>query len=96
MPDLLRINGGHKWVSVEPMLGPIDFYPRPGTGGPIEFAACGPETGPGARECEREWIAAVEDQCEMAGVTFYDKRDSIDPNFLGREWPDAWRKAVTQ
>jgi protein gp37 len=56
-----------KFVSVEPMLGPVSFEgvrPLPG------WVIAGPETGPKARQCEAAWIEGL----SAESPCFYDKR----------------------
>jgi protein gp37 len=67
-----------KFVSVEPMLGPVTFEVWDEQCGP-DWVIAGPETGPGARPCEDEWIErlAAESRC------FFDKRKV----WTRREWP---------
>lgn len=43
----------------------------------IDQVICGPETGPGARPCKKEWITSLYEQCKSAGVPFYDKKDIL-------------------
>ena len=72
---------GTRFVSVEPMLGPVS---PSGMAGPIDWVIAGPETGPGARPCHDEWIE------ELAGESpcFFDKRKS----WKRREFPTKKRK----
>ncbi len=90
--DLLQIPAAVRFISAEPMLGPVSLssylYLFDGvfcgdTPPKIDFVACGPETGPGARECKPEWIEDLYEQCKAAGVPFFDKRE----NYLAREFP---------
>jgi protein gp37 len=61
--------GALRFVSVEPMLGPVTFTAWVTKMRPA-WVICGPETGPGARPCEGRWIdnLAAESPC------FFDKR----------------------
>ncbi len=92
--DLLHIPAAVRFVSVEPMLGPVSLellsYLRHSKGyqSPMEYYGpdwiiAGPETGPGARECKPEWIEDLYEQCKAAGVPFFDKRK----NPLAQEFP---------
>jgi protein gp37 len=92
IPKLLQVQARHKWVSVEPMLGPVDLHPAWIGLGAIEFVACGPETGGGARGFEPLWLLDLDMQCGDARVPFYDKRDvnSVGGPTL-REWPEEWK-----
>ena len=100
IPILLSIPAAKHFVSVEPMLskvdlgGPLNGYPEQVSEGhweqtypPLDWVIAGPETGPGARECKPEWIKDLADQCESAGVPFFEKRK----NFIRREWPKSAR-----
>ena len=49
----------------------------------LDFVACGPETGPGARPCKPEWIEDLYEQCKAAGVSVFDKRKKP----LAQEFP---------
>lgn len=89
IPRLLKVKARRKWVSVEPMLGPVDlrrWLPE------LHFVACGPETGTGARACAHEWISDLAMRCLECGVSFYDKRDVEGYTFSRRrEWPEEWK-----
>jgi protein gp37 len=65
-----------RFVSVEPMLGPVTF--RNWAVKP-DWVIAGPETGPGARPCRDEWIAELAHE----SACFFDKR----ANWHRREWP---------
>lgn len=69
--DHLRQTGAHlKFVSVEPMLGPLK---RPTLEG-IDWVIVGGESGPGARPMKKEWVAEIRDRCLDAGVAFFFKQ----------------------
>ena len=83
---LLDTPAAARFVSVEPMLGPVglldwipdthDGHPDPRGGPWISWVICGAETGPGARPMERWWARDLRDQCKAAGVPFFFKRGS--------------------
>jgi protein gp37 len=91
IPQLLRIPAAVRFVSVEPMLGPVDladaagvtYWDDPSAG--ISWVIAGPETGPKARPCDPAWIDALGDQCAAAGVPVYDKRKGA----ARKEFPEA-------
>jgi protein gp37 len=59
-----------RFLSVEPLLedlGRIDL-----TG--IHWVIVGGESGPGARPMRKEWVEAIRDQCDAAGVPFFFKQ----------------------
>lgn len=59
-----------RFVSVEPLIAPIDNLPLDR----IDWAIVGGESGPGAREMKREWVISIKKQCERAGVPFFFKQ----------------------
>jgi len=59
-----------KFLSLEPLLGPIDQLDLQG----IDWVIVGGESGPGARPMERNWVIAIKDQCTSAGVPFFFKQ----------------------
>lgn len=85
-----------RFVSCEPLLGPIDFSNcgawRPGINdlylGGISWVIAGAETGPGARPAQLDWFRSLRDQCKNAGVPFFLK--AVDAHHTreldGRTW----------
>jgi len=75
---------GKKFLSIEPMLGPIDLSAFFGTAYEVQIAysynagidavILGGESGPGARPCHPDWIRSIRDQCAAAGVPFFFKQ----------------------
>ena len=70
--DLVHTPAAVRVVSVEPMLGPVDLKPWLRH---LDWVICGPETGPGCRRFEPQWLLDVKRDCKVAGVPFFDKRD---------------------
>jgi protein gp37 len=68
IPHLKRIKGFRKFVSVEPLLGPVDFDLEG-----IDWVVCGAETGPGSRPMDPEWARALKRKCMDADVPFFFK-----------------------
>ena len=69
--DHLRRTGANvKFLSLEPLLGPL---PGLGLRG-INWVIVGGESGPGARAMDPEWALDVRDQCLDAGVPFFFKQ----------------------
>ncbi|MDR2489473.1 MAG: phage Gp37/Gp68 family protein [Desulfovibrio sp.] len=79
IPILLSIPAVKRFVSVEPMLGPVDFQLEWLTGelaqdSPyLDWVICGGETGHGARPAHPDWFRSLRDQCQGAGVPFFFK-----------------------
>lgn len=59
-----------KFLSVEPLLGPIPKMNLKG----INWVIVGGESGPGARPLEREWVVDIKNQCVKAKVPFFFKQ----------------------
>jgi protein gp37 len=68
--DLRKVPAAVRFLSVEPLLGPIVDLPLDG----IHWVIVGGESGPGARPMEPEWVEAVRGMCEDAGVPFFFKQ----------------------
>jgi protein gp37 len=77
-----------KFVSFEPLLGPVGQIDLAG----INWAIVGGESGPGARPMAEEWAVEIRDQCRAAGVAFFFKQwGGLRPKsggrvLRGREW----------
>ena len=81
IPILLQIPAAVRFVSVEPMLGPVDLRRAFGTEGArqtyieqLDWVICGGETGHGARPMHPDWARSLRDQCQAAGVPFFFKQ----------------------
>jgi protein gp37 len=75
--DLRQTNAFIKFLSIEPLLGPIGKLDLTG----IDWVIVGGESGPGARPVRKEWIIDLRDQCIVAGVPFFFK-----------QWGGVWKK----
>ena len=94
--DLLRETPAvTKFLSLEPLLGPLDDLDLRG----IDWAIAGGESGPGARPMESEWVRSIRDQCRSAGVAFHFKqwggvnKKAAGRTLDGRTWdelPQLW------
>ena len=74
---LASIPAAVRFVSVEPMLGPV--IPNCYDGKEPDWTICGPETGASKRPCKDEWIESLSRQ----SACFFDKRTP----WTRREWP---------
>ena len=71
-----------RFLSVEPLLGPIDQLDLEG----ISWVIVGGESGPNARPLHLEWVLSVRDQCALAEVPFFFKQwGGRTPKAGGRE-----------
>ena len=68
--DLRATRAAVKFLSLEPLLGPMPDLDLTG----IDWAIVGGESGPGARPVEESWIIDLRDQCQAAGVPFFFKQ----------------------
>jgi len=68
--DLRKTGAKIKFLSVEPLIGPIAKMNLKG----INWVIVGGESGPGARPLEREWVVNIRDQCLKAKVPFFFKQ----------------------
>ena len=81
IPELLRIPGKH-WLSIEPMLGKIDFEPwirQPGTAwrSPISWVIIGSHNRPKLHPCPHDRMIDVVEQCKAAAVPVWVKQVQI-------------------
>jgi len=59
-----------KFLSLEPLLGPLSNLNLQG----IDWVIVGGESGPGARPMAEEWVVEIRDQCLAAQVPFFFKQ----------------------
>ncbi len=59
-----------RFLSIEPLLGPVGTLDLDG----IAWVIVGGESGPGARKMDESWVVSIRDQCEMAEVSFFFKQ----------------------
>lgn len=67
---LQQIPAHIRFLSLEPLLGPLPNLPLEHIG----WAIVGGESGPGSRPMEREWVIEIRDQCHAAKVPFFFKQ----------------------
>jgi protein gp37 len=69
--DALRQTGAQvKFLSLEPLLGPLPNLDLRG----IDWVIVGGESGPGARPMNPAWVIDLRDQCQWAEVPFFFKQ----------------------
>jgi protein gp37 len=61
---------GVRFLSCEPLIGPLDSLNLTGIG----WVIVGGESGPGAREMKKRWVNSIRKQCRHAKVPFFFKQ----------------------
>lgn len=67
---LKQINSEARFISFEPLLGPIGEVDLSG----IAWAIVGGESGPGARPMDGRWATQIREHCDRDGVAFFFKQ----------------------
>jgi len=68
--DLRKVPATIKFISFEPLIGPVQDLNLEG----IDWAIVGGESGPGARPIQQRWILDIKEKCEQQKVMFYFKQ----------------------
>lgn len=68
--DLRETGAAIKFLSCEPLLGPLPNLQLTG----IDWVIVGGESGPGARKIEEPWVINIRNQCQIAKVPFFFKQ----------------------
>lgn len=69
--DHLRRSGANiKFLSIEPLIGPV----RDMNLEKIDWVIVGGESGPRSRPIEKDWVIDIKEQCQTAGVPFFFKQ----------------------
>ncbi len=87
--DHLRsIGATTKFLSLEPLIGPVGELDLEG----IDWVIVGGESGPKARPMDKDWVTEIRDQCVDADVPFFFKqwggtnKKKTGRELDGREW----------
>ena len=75
--DLQRVPARVRFLSMEPLLGPVKRLPLAG----IDWVIVGGESGPGARPMQPVWARTIRDRCQEREVPFFFK-----------QWGGVWKK----
>ena len=91
----LRRTGAYlKFLSLEPLLGPLPNLDLHG----IDWVIVGGESGPGARPIKEEWVIDIRDQCLAANIPFFFKqwggprKKRVGRVLQGRIWDEMPRQ----
>jgi protein gp37 len=80
--DLLHVPAHVRFLSCEPLIGPLEDLDLNG----IHWVIVGGESGPGARPMDREWVESLYYQCRTANVPFFFKQwGGVRKDRTGRE-----------
>ena len=96
--DHLRQTNAHlKFLSLEPLLGPLPNLDLCG----VDWVIVGGESGVGARPIKKEWVMDIRNQCLAVGIPFFFKqwggfrKKSTGRVLEGRTWDDMPRQIGT-
>jgi protein gp37 len=86
VPELLKMKSRNLFVSLEPLLEPIDLEIPYGQGvgelilesGKLNWVIVSCETGQRRRPCNIEWIRSIARQCQDAGVPVFIKQIELN------------------
>ena len=79
---LSRVPAAVRFLSVEPLIGPIDDLPLDG----IHWVIVGGESGPNARPMEEEWATSIQQRCAQEHIPFFFKQwGGVQKHRHGRE-----------
>jgi protein gp37 len=82
LSDLQAVPAAVRFLSCEPLIGPLEGLDLDGIG----WLIAGGESGPGRRPLNPDWITGIRDSCLSAGVPFFFKQwGGRTPKAGGRE-----------
>jgi protein gp37 len=96
--DYLReVNAAVRFISAEPLLGPLDGLSLAG----IDWLIAGGESGHRHRRCDPEWVRDLRDRCDAEGVAFFFKQwggrtSKAGGRLLDGRTHDGWPGALKQ
>ena len=80
--DLRKVDAAVRFLSLEPLIGPLYDLNLDGIG----WVIVGGESGPKSRLMEKLWVESLRIQCEEAGIPFFFKQwGGIRKHITGRE-----------
>jgi protein gp37 len=68
--DLQQVPASVRFLSMEPLLGPISDFPADG----IDWVIVGGESGPNARPMSKSWVIEIRNRCDAFGIPFFFKQ----------------------
>lgn len=103
IPPLLQTPAAIRFVSVEPMLGPVKLFAgswmapvwfcTPDNSDGLDWVIIGCESGPNRRPMDLEWALDLVRQCQATGIPVFVKQLDIDGRVSKEptEWPEELR-----
>lgn len=80
--DLQTVPAAVRFLSCEPLIGPLDNLPLEG----IHWVIAGGESGPGARPMKAEWVKSIFRQCRTVNLPFFFKQwGGVRKDLTGRK-----------
>jgi protein gp37 len=80
--DLSAVSAHVRFLSCEPLIGPLENLPL----NDIHWVIVGGESGPGARPMRQEWVESIHRQCRRSKVPFFFKQwGGVRKEMAGRE-----------
>lgn len=80
--DLARVPAQVRFLSCEPLIGPLEHLPLSG----IHWVIVGGESGPHARPMQAQWVESIHRQCRRGNVAFFFKQwGGVRKDRTGRE-----------
>lgn len=94
--DLQQVPAKVRFLSCEPLIGPLDDLPLAG----IHWVIVGGESGPQARPMNADWVESIHDQARQAGSAFFFKqwggvrKHTTGRTLHGRTWDEMPARRV--
>ena len=83
LAHLQAVPAAVRFLSLEPLLGPLDALPLEG----IHWVIVGGESGPKARPMRKDWVSSIHRQCHTARVPFFFKQwGGVRKDLTGRKF----------
>lgn len=94
--DLQKVPAKVRFLSCEPLIGPLDDLPLTG----IHWVIVGGESGPQARPMNADWVERIHDQARQSGSAFFFKqwggvrKHTTGRTLHGRTWDEMPARRV--
>jgi protein gp37 len=87
--ELVKVPAAVRFLSLEPLLGPISKLPLRG----IDWVIVGGESGPGARPMDRDWVTQIKRRCREMSAKGRCASGAEVPFFF-KQWGGFHKKAA--